>query len=146
MQTQPPEAALARALVASPRDASTLDAAAALIAAGRGEALLDALLDARRVDETLGDAAIVETMLTLEAVMPARPDVAGYLMARLYPLAGKRFLHHIADAIGLHLHASASVALADTLTRLAGEGLRPQSQRRLHAWAEAIRARAAAAR
>lgn len=144
MKTLPTEEALARALVDAPREPSALDAAAARIAAGRGAHLLAALLAVRRIDDA--DAAIVETMATLEAMMPARAEVAGYLLARLFPVAGARYLHHVADAIDLHMDASVSGGLADSLQALAREGVRPRLQKRYLQWEAAIRRRARAER
>jgi hypothetical protein len=134
-------AALARTLVLDPCASAALDAAAAHIAAGRGEHLFRALLAARPDDD--GDAAVADTMATLESMTDARPAVAGYLMARLFPLAGRRYLHHIADGIDLHMDASASTALADALEGLAAEGVRPLLQKRYREWATTIRRRAA---
>lgn len=143
----PADEALARALMADPRDRAALDGAAAQIAAGRGARLLAALVDARRdAHGAVTDASIVGTMATLEAVMPARSAVAGYLMARLSPVASARYLHHVADAIDLHMDASASGELADALEALAGEGIRPRTQRHCRQWADAIRGRAAVGR
>ncbi|MDB4928827.1 MAG: hypothetical protein JWM10_1311 [Myxococcaceae bacterium] len=141
MKTLPADAALARSLVLTPRDPTALDAAAAQVAAGRGEHVLAALLEARSDGDGEADAAIVDAMSTLEAMMPARPAVAGYLMARLHPVAGGRYLHHVADAIDLHMDASASAGLADSLSALAAEGVRPRSRKRYLQWEAAIRGR-----
>lgn len=147
MKTLPLDEALARALLAGPRDRSSLDAAAALIAAGHGEQLFDALLDTRRdADGVIHDGTITDTMTSLEAMMTGRPDVAGYLMARLSPVASGRYLHHVVDAIDLHMDASASGELAESLEALSREGVRPRSQRRCLQWAAAIRGRAAVER
>ena len=61
--------------------------------------------------------------------MDANPGVAGYLMARLYPIAARHHLNHIGDAIGLWMRAGAGDDLAENLTRLANEGVGPTSRR-----------------
>jgi hypothetical protein len=79
-------------------------------------------------------------MPLLETMMDASPGVGGYLMATLYPIAARRKLNHINDAIGLWMVNSTSEELAESLTRLAKEGPRPSSLRRIYAaWAENIR-------
>jgi hypothetical protein len=78
-------------------------------------------------------------MTSLETMMRTNPSGAGYLMARLFPIAGARYLHHIADAIDLYLVASTSDDLAKLLTRLAKEGVRPRLQKRYEMWALQIR-------
>ncbi len=132
-------AQLGRALRDDPRNRASLSLAAAQIESGRGEHLFKALLDARREGEADEEAAVLATMTSLDAMMRIDPGVAGYLMARLFPVAGRRYLHQVADAIDLWIDASTSAELADTLTRLANEGVRPLLRKRYEAWSAKIR-------
>lgn len=127
---------LATHLIATPTEPVLLAAAAAHLQAGAGEALFEALLEARG-----GDARA--TMTTLEAMFDARPAVAGYLMARLLHVAGRQKHHSVYDAIGLWMDDCADPALAAALTRLADEGVRPLLAHQCRTWAERIAARAA---
>ena len=97
------------------------------------------MLEAQREGGDDEPAAIVAMMSSLEAMMDASPGVAGYLMARLQPLAGRRRLHATYDGIELWMAESRSDALAESLTRLAGEGVRPLMRKRCEAWAARIR-------
>ena len=62
-------------------------------------------------------------------------EVSSYLMARLYPIARHRYLHAVFDRIGLWMGDKANDDLAESLTRLANEGVRPQLQKTYRAWA-----------
>jgi hypothetical protein len=130
---------LARALAGAPRRAVLLSSAAQQIADGKGELLFAALL--RVLQGPGGDetSAVVATMPLLEAMMDESPGVAGYLMARLYPIAARRRLHHTYDAIDLWMHETTSDDLAESLTRLADEGVRPRMRARYQEWAARIR-------
>jgi hypothetical protein len=131
---------LVRTLCETPHDHASLSSAAEQIANGNGNLVLEALLKARGGSEFDEKSAVIATMPLLETMMDASPGVAGYLMARLYPIAARRKLNHIDDAIGLWMVNSASEELAESLTMLANEGTRPSSLRRIYAaWAENIR-------
>ncbi len=74
--------------------------------------------------------------------MDVEPCVAGYLMARLYPLAGQEYAHDVYNGIELWMHNSDSMALADALNALSEESVRPMLRRSYREWAEVIRRRA----
>jgi hypothetical protein len=118
-----------------------LSAAAKAIENGNGALVLDAMLDVQRTNLADEQEVILGTMSQLEKIFDAKPEVAGYLMARLYPLASRRFLHQTCDAIALWIDHSRSPALADNLVRLSNEGVRPQLQKLYQSWAEQIRDR-----
>ena len=129
---------LARALAANPGDRASVEATAEQIAGGKGEHVFKALLDARRGDDTDENEIMTSTLSSLETMMATSPSVAGYLMARLFPVAGGRYFHHVADAIDLHMVASTSAELAAVLMTLAKEGVSPRLQKRYEIWAAQI--------
>jgi len=94
-------AALARSLRDDSRDAASLSSAAELIADGHGRLLFEALLEAQRDGVDDEDTAIIATMSLLENMMDENPGVAGYLMARLHPVAERRYLQATRDGIEL---------------------------------------------
>ncbi len=133
-------AALARSLCDDPRDAATLSSAAEVIAEGQGRLLFEAVLEARKDPMADNDdAAIVATMSSLEKMMDANPGVAGYLMARLHPIAGARYLHATCEGIELWMWHSTSVDVAESLMRLVHEGVRPRLRKNYEKWADRIR-------
>ena len=141
------DAAIAAALVTAlrtpePKEAS-IARARAEIAEGHGTALFSALFDQHRRESA--DVAIIAvggTMQTLERLWPHAPDISGYLMARLYPVASRYKDHDTYDAIALWMDSSSSAALAEALVLLVGEGLRPKLRARYAAWAASIHQRA----
>jgi hypothetical protein len=133
---------LAQALGERPQDREALSQSAAQIANGKGRALFESLLDVARGQSDDETAAIPRMMSWLEAMMSARAGVAGYLMARLYPIAGQRHLHATYDAIDLWMHESTSIELANFLVKLADEGVRPKLRARYESWAKGIRDKA----
>src|SRR5262249_54829102 len=126
-------------------DHAALSAARAIIDKGNGEALFKALFDSLKSDDPESDEipAITAMMPLLEKMEPHEPAVSGYLMARLLPIASRRYFHDVADAIGLYMVASTSQELEETLLRLAKEGVRPLLQKQYTSWAAAIRAKRA---
>lgn len=130
---------LGRSLRDNPRGPASVSLAAEQIKGGHGERLFKELLNARREVEADEDTVVIATMTALEAMMSVNPGVAGYLMARLFPVAGRRYLHSIADGIDLWIDASTSADLADALSRLAHEGVRPLLRKRYESWAAKIR-------
>lgn len=132
---------LARALSKNPRDREALSLAARWIADGGGRALFDALLDVQRNQVVDEPAAVSGMMSLLEAMMSASVSVAGYLMARLYPIAGQRRSHATYNAIELWMSESTDVELADVLMQLANEGVRPKLRTRYEGWATNVRER-----
>jgi hypothetical protein len=137
-------AKLARKLHEAPLDRASLSLAAALIADGRGDVLLKALLDPQW-DELAGDiatkekSAITATNRLLETMMSASPGVAGYLMLKLSPLARRHHMSHISDGIDLHISASASEELAESLMLFASEGFGPPRRKHYEDLAANIR-------
>lgn len=131
-------AALARSLNNDPLGITALSEAAERIAAGQGRPLFDALLATWRHNED-EDAAVVAMMGSLEKMMDVSPGVAGYLMARLHPVAGRRYLHSTRDGIELWMWESRSPDVADSLMRLAQEDVRPRLRESCEEWATRIR-------
>jgi len=132
-------ARLGRALRDDPRNRASVSLAAEHIRCGHGERLFQQLRGPRHEDGSDDDAELISMMTALEAMMDTDASVAGYFMARLFPIVGRRYLHAVADAIDLWLDASTSVPLADALTALAAEGVRPRLRKRYEGWAAKIR-------
>jgi hypothetical protein len=124
-----------------PMSRTRLASARAIIDKGNGEALFKALFDSLRSEHPESEEipAITSLMPLLESMYDLEPVVAGYLMARLRPVASRRFFHNVADAIDLYMVSSTSEELAETLLRLAEEGVRPRLQKLYASWAAAIR-------
>lgn len=133
--------ALARTLLARPRDLAALDQADARIAAGAGADLFAALLDLQREPEGEREPALVATWPLLESMMQARVAVGGYLMARLFAQVRQRPLHHITDGIELWMHHLRDDALAAHLDRLAAEGAGGELRAHYARWADQVRGR-----
>ncbi|MDI3288315.1 hypothetical protein [Polyangium sp. 15x6] len=132
-------AKLARTIGENPRDRESLSLAAEQIATGNGELVFNGLFDTQRGTDGDDASAINGTMSLLESMMGTSPGVGGYLMARLYPIARRRYFHHTCDAIELWMADSTSEELAENLSRLAKEGVRPVLRRSYEAWAAQIR-------
>jgi len=139
---------IVEALRRSPTDRATLCLAAAAIGRGEGKLLFEVLFGSLKSADPGSEEipAIAAMMPMLETMWLADPSVAGYLMARLLPVAARRPIHAVADAIHLHLEASASEELATVLSNLATEGVSPRLQTHCLAWAAAIRRNRARAR
>jgi len=130
---------VAERLREGPHDPEALSLAADYIASGNGAALFDALSNEIQRHSEDKDSPVPAMMLLLQQIMDSNSMVAGYLMARLYPLAGRHYYSHIYDAIELWMYHSTSIELADALQRLAVEGIRPALRKRYGAWSETIR-------
>jgi hypothetical protein len=135
-------AEIARALRANPRDREAVSSAETRIASGRGKTLFEALFDAYRTEPDRHEESTIRSMNTaLEAMWGESQAVAGYLMARLQPIAS-RWCHHTEfDGIGLILASADDVRLASFLDQLAKEGVRPRTQIRCLELAASIRRR-----
>ncbi|NPC53682.1 hypothetical protein HPC50_42375 [Corallococcus exiguus] len=132
---------VASELVEDPHSSDVLSAAAKIVDEGGGAALFDALLAQVGLNAE-GYELVRRIMLLLEAAMDVEPRVAGYLMAKLYPLASQKYAHDVYDAIGLWMSNSDSMALADVLMVLSAEPVRPLLWKSYQEWAEGIRRRA----
>ncbi|RKH96054.1 hypothetical protein [Corallococcus exiguus] len=127
--------------VEGPPRSDVLSAAAQIVDDGGGASLFDGLR--KQVGLHAEDYELVRRlMLLLEAAMDVEPRVAGYLMARLYPLAGRKCAHDVYNAIELWMDASDSMALADALMALSAEPVRPMLKKCYREWAEGIKKRA----
>ncbi|WP_147469457.1 hypothetical protein [Corallococcus sp. AB045] len=131
--------------VEGPHRSNVLAAAAQIVDEGDGASLFDALR--KQVGLHAEDYELVRRlMLLLEAAMDVEPRVAGYLMARLYPLAGRKYAHDVYNAVELWMDASDSMALADALMALSEEPVRPLLRKCYREWAEGIKKRASGKR
>ncbi|MFP2899321.1 hypothetical protein [Corallococcus sp. 4LFB] len=135
---------VATELVESPHRTDVLSAATQILDEGEGASLFEALR--KQVGLHAEEYELVRRiMLLLESMMDVQPRLAGYLMARLYPLAGRKYAHDVYNAIELWMKASDSVALADALMSLCAEPVRPMLRKSYQEWAEGIKKRATTA-
>lgn len=125
--------------VEAPHDRDALSAAAQIVDEGGGPALFDALRKHVGLDGE-GVELVHRIMLLLEAAMDVQPRLGGYLMLKLYPLAGRKGAHEVYNAIELWMDASDSMAVADVLMKQSEE-VGPSRRRRYQEWAERIRKR-----
>ncbi len=130
---------LIKKFIDCPDDKEVLSSVAVYIDAGMGAQIFNMLLNKGLDAEKRKEIQIVKTMSFLEKLMDISPVIAGYLMGRLYPMAGKMHLHEVCDAIELWMHANKDENLAGSLMKLANEGVRPLLQKRYIAWATRIR-------
>jgi hypothetical protein len=129
---------VASSLRDSPSDGDSLVFAERLICEGKGRALFEAL-----VHESRGDLqdVVANVMGQLEQMMDASPRVASYLMARLYPLAGRARDHETYRRIELWMHDISVIGVAQVLRSLAREGVRPALKSRYEEWARLMEER-----
>lgn len=133
------ELLVASSLHDAPWDGDSLLLAERLIAEGKGRDLFEALVDESRGH---GQDVVCSVMALLERMMDASPRVAAYLMARLYPLAGRAREHETYRGIELWMHGLSVIGVADILKSLATEGVRPALKSRYEEWARLIEERA----
>jgi hypothetical protein len=134
---------IADSLFESPSDADALASARQMILRGEGKAVFDSLVS--NAKHTLSSDEIVPSLMSLlEKASDSDPLVGAYLMARLYPFAGKKHDHKICNGIELWMHSLASAEVAEAIAQLARERVRPSLQTRYEGWANAIRKKAGA--
>lgn len=129
---------LARQLKCDPCRSDALSAAKEFIDNGTGTILFNAFLQCIKEQSTSPEIALIAMMRLLERMTDRNPTVAGYFMAKLYPLADRMGIHEIYHAIELWMHQSTSVDLARTLRQLASESIRPALRIRYLKWGEKI--------
>ncbi len=99
------------------------------------------LLKAIKIRTGAEDVPVAEAMIVLEEIADASPVVAAYLMARLYPVAGRKRYHEVFNGIELWIQHFDGVGVAEVLRRLGQEGVRRSLGTRYSAWATAIEER-----
>jgi hypothetical protein len=80
-------------------------------------------------------------MKLLEELVEVDAVIAGYLMALLYPLASRQYLHETCDAIELWMHEIHDTRLAPLLKEAARRTDELDMKRRCEEWARAIESR-----
>ena len=102
------------------------------------EPIVDGLLKLEQ-DKGLSTAAsIVSVMKDLESIAAANPDLAGALMAALYPHGDSERLHEVCDGIELWLAEMKSSTLGHYLRRLAGGTVDQRRSMRYRRWASTV--------
>lgn len=91
-----------------------------LVLSGKGKALFDAIVANEKMRQEGRRSIAHQVMPILEQVIDSSPRVGAYLMARLYPPAG-RTCHEVYNGIGLWMNSLATTEEAEVIAMLASE-------------------------
>ncbi len=115
-------------------DAEYVNVIAAAIQCDQGKAVFEKFIDELMVRNACKANAVALAMRILDQTMDVDSGVAGYLMARLYPVAARQRAHEVCNAIDLWMANVLSPSLVINLSKLQTEGVAPKFHRRIANW------------
>lgn len=137
MASQPQFVALADALSLNPEDAQAISDVNDAISSGAGQQFFRALI-ARSAAAPDEYTAIDRAMIVAEKLIDVAPNVAEYLMLKIYGAASPLSMHPVDDAVENWLAVRARPELAVLIRTLANEEPDALVKKRMLEWADSM--------